>query len=56
MLKIMVDAEATASTRLKAADCVFSHVKQAIEMEQIEERITALEQQATELAKLPRKY
>jgi hypothetical protein len=44
-----------ASTRLRAADCVFRHVKPAIEMEQIEDRIAALEQ-AKEVAKSPGKY
>jgi hypothetical protein len=46
MLKMMVDASALASTRLRAADCIFSHAKHAIEMEQIEARIAALEQAA----------
>jgi type II secretory pathway component GspD/PulD (secretin) len=55
MLKIMIDTEAPASTRLRAADRVFSHAKHAIEMEQIEGRIAALEQ-AVEQAKPPGKY
>ena len=50
MLKIMLDSGAPMSTRLRAADCVFSHAKHAIEMEQIEGRIVALEQ-AVEQAK-----
>ena len=54
MLRIMVDPSAPASTRLRAADCVFSQVKDASEMEQIQERIAVLEQ-AAEQAK-PRKY
>jgi transposase-like protein len=45
MLKIMIDTGAPASTRLRAADCVFGHANNAIEMEQIEGRIAALEQQ-----------
>lgn len=53
MLKIMFDVGAPASTRLRAADNVFSHVKHAFEMEQIEERLEALEE-AAKLAK--RKY
>jgi transposase-like protein len=55
MLKIMVDSGAPASTRLRAADCVFSHAKRAIEFEDIEARVAALEQ-ASELAKPPGKY
>ena len=43
MLKIMVDSAVPASTRLRAADSVFSHSKNAIEMEEIEARVAALE-------------
>jgi transposase-like protein len=46
MMKIMLDAGASASTRLRAADCVFSHGRNAFEMEEIEARISALEQAA----------
>jgi hypothetical protein len=46
MLKLMVDQGVPASTRLRAADCVFSHSKSAIEMEEIEARLAALEQAA----------
>ena len=53
MLKLMADASTPASTRLRAADCVFSHAKSAIEMEEIEARVTALEQ-AAELSKQSR--
>jgi hypothetical protein len=35
-----------ASTRLRAADCVFGHAKNAIEIEDIEARVAALEQAA----------
>lgn len=49
MLKLMVDQGVPASTRLRAADCVFSHSKHAIEMEEIEARLAALEQAAAEL-------
>ena len=52
MLKIMVDSNAPATTRLKAADCVLSYVRYAIELEQIEARIASLEQ-AAELVKAP---
>jgi hypothetical protein len=50
MLKLMVDAAVPASTRLRAADCVFGHAKNAIEIEEIEARVAALEQ-AAELQK-----
>ena len=50
MLKLMVDIAVPASTRLRAADCVFCHAKNAIEIEEIEARVAALEQ-AAELAK-----
>ena len=33
--KIMVDANAPASTRVRAADCIFNHTAQAIEIEDI---------------------
>jgi len=38
MLKTMVDANVSASTRLRAADRVFSHAKHGIENEDIEAR------------------
>ena len=44
MLKLMVDPSVPASTRLRAADCIFTHAKKAIEMEEIEARVAALEQ------------
>lgn len=50
MLKLMVDPAVPASTRLRAADCVFTHAKNAIETEEIEARVAALEQ-AAELSK-----
>ena len=53
MLKLMVDSGVPASTRLRAADCVFTHAKSAIEMEEIEARVAALEQ-AAELTKQSR--
>ena len=46
MLKLMVDPAVPASTRLKAADCVFTHAKNAIELEDVEARVTALESSA----------
>jgi hypothetical protein len=50
MLKLMVDPAVPASTRLRAADCVFTHAKNAIEIEEIEARVAALEK-AAELSK-----
>jgi hypothetical protein len=50
MLKLMADPGTPASTRLRAADCVFTHAKNAIELEEVEARVTALEQ-AAELSK-----
>ena len=55
LLKIMVDANAPASTRVRAADRVLDHAKHSIEYEDIEVRVAALEQ-AVELAKPPGKY
>lgn len=46
MLKLMVDPAVPASTRLRAADCIFTHAKSAIEIEEVESRVAALEQAA----------
>jgi hypothetical protein len=46
MLKIMVDPNVPASTRLRAADCIFTHANSAIETEEIEARVVAPEQAA----------
>jgi transposase-like protein len=46
MLKIMVDPTVSASTRLRAADCVLNHSKNAIEVEDIEARLAELERAA----------
>jgi hypothetical protein len=46
LLKIMVDLNAPASTRVRAADSVLDRAKQAIEIEDIEVRVAALEQAA----------
>jgi len=50
LLKIMVDTNAPPSTRVRAADSVLDHAKQAIEIEDVEVRVAALEQ-AAELTK-----
>jgi len=43
VLKIMVDPNAPASTRLRAADLVLTHGSKAIELEDIEVRLTEVE-------------
>jgi len=50
LLKIMVDPATPPSTRVRAADSVLDHAKQAIEIEDVEVRVAALEQ-AAELSK-----
>jgi hypothetical protein len=42
-LKLMVDPNVPAAVRLRAADCVFAHAAKAIEIEDIEVRVAALE-------------
>jgi len=49
LLKVMVDPTVPPSTRVRAADSVLAHAKQAIEIEDVEVRVAALEQ-AAELA------
>jgi hypothetical protein len=46
LLKVMVDAATPASTRVRAAEAVLSHAAKAIEIEDIEARLAALEQSA----------
>ena len=46
VLKIMVDQQSPASTRLRAADLVLTHGAKAIELEDLEARVAALEQAA----------
>jgi hypothetical protein len=53
LLKIMVDNNMPPSTRVRAADSVLDHAKQAIEIEDVEVRVAALEQ-AAELSKQSR--
>jgi hypothetical protein len=50
LLKMMVDTNAPPSVRVRAADSVLDHAKQAIEIEDVEVRVAALEQ-AAELTK-----
>lgn len=53
LLKIMVDTTAPAATRVRAADSVLGHARQAGQIEDVEERIAALEHTA-ELSKQER--
>jgi hypothetical protein len=53
ILKVMVDSSAPASTRLRAADIVLAHTAKAIEIEDVEVRVTELER-AAEAAKSSR--
>ncbi|MEP7354738.1 MAG: hypothetical protein ABI824_16030 [Acidobacteriota bacterium] len=41
--KIMIDASVPAATRLRAADSILSHTAKAIEIEDVEARVAALE-------------
>jgi transposase-like protein len=43
LLKIMVDQNAPHSTRVRAADSVLDHAAKAIEIEDVEARVSALE-------------
>ena len=43
MLKILVEPTAPASTKLRAADMVLTHGARAIELEDVEARVSALE-------------
>ena len=47
LLKIMIDPSTPASTRVRAAECVLVHAAKAIEIEEIEARVAALEQAAS---------
>ena len=46
LLKIMVDPNAPASTRVRAAESIFNHAAKAIEIEDIEARVSELERVA----------
>jgi len=48
LLKIMVDTNAPASTRVRAADSVLSHTAKAIELDDIEARLAELERASEE--------
>jgi hypothetical protein len=44
MLRIMLDQNTPAATKLRAAECVISQTAKAIELDDIESRVAALEQ------------
>jgi len=48
LLKVMVDPSTPASTKVRAADSVLDHSEKAIELEDIDARLVALEQAAGE--------
>jgi hypothetical protein len=50
LVKVLLDAGTPASTRVRAAECIISHASKAMEIEDVEARVTALEQGA-ELSK-----
>src|ERR1022692_2905992 len=51
LLKLMVDSNVPASTRARCADSVLGHTTKAIELEDIEARLAALEQATEESQK-----
>jgi hypothetical protein len=46
LLKVMVDANTPAATRVRASDSVLAHAAKAIEIEDIEARVAELERAA----------
>ena len=46
LLKTMIDADTPASVKVRAAEAILNHAAKAIEIEDIEARVTALEQAA----------
>jgi transposase-like protein len=46
LLKVMVDQSTPASVKVRAAECVMTHSSKAIEIEDIEARVTDLERAA----------
>jgi transposase-like protein len=51
LLKTMIDPNTPASVRVRAAEAIFNHAAKAIEIEDIEARVVALEQAETSLAR-----
>ena len=50
----MVDPVSPASSRVRAADCILDHAKKAIELEDVEARVTELEAAAKSQAETRR--
>jgi hypothetical protein len=46
LLKVMLDQNTPASVRVRAAECVMNHSSKAIEIEDVEARVTELERAA----------
>jgi hypothetical protein len=46
LLKVLIDPSTPASVRVRAADSIFNHAAKAIEIEEIEARVAALERTA----------
>jgi transposase-like protein len=46
LLKIMLDQNTPASTRVRAAECIMNHTMKAVELEDVEIRVTDLERAA----------
>jgi len=44
--RTMIDPDTPASVRVRAAECVMNHATKAIEIEDVEARVTALEEAA----------
>lgn len=55
LVRLMVDADAPASTRVRAANSILDHSRHAIEIDDIEARVAALEQ-AAQVAKPSANY
>lgn len=51
LLKMLIDPNTPASVRVRAAEAIFNHSAKAIEIEDIEARVTALEAAASEQAR-----
>jgi hypothetical protein len=51
MLKVLVDPATPASVRVRAAEVIANHSHKAIEIEDVEARVTALEEAAGEQGK-----
>jgi hypothetical protein len=50
LLKVMLDPSTPASTKVRAAECVLTHAAKAIEIEDVEARVEALEEAAANAA------